>query len=75
MININSDLESTAMKLILVATLCVNVVLAQHDPHFEDGRNSIVHLFEWKWSDIANECENFLSKKAYAGVQVLQTII
>lgn len=73
MIITNSDLKSNNMMLILVAVLCVNAVLAQHDPHFEDGRNTIVHLFEWKWSDIANECENFLSKKAYAGVQV-QTI-
>lgn len=58
------------MKWILAAALCISVVVAQHDPHFEDGRNTIVHLFEWKWSDIADECENFLSKKAYAGVQV-----
>nr|ADQ54212.1 amylase B isoform 2 [Ips typographus] len=58
------------MKWILAAALCISVVVAQHDPHFEDGRNTIVHLFEWKWSDIADECENFLSKKAYAGVQI-----
>ncbi|RZC41135.1 Alpha-amylase domain containing protein, partial [Asbolus verrucosus] len=34
------------------------------------GRNSIVHLFEWKWSDIAAECERFLSVKGFGGVQV-----
>jgi len=30
----------------------------------------MVHLFEWKWDDIAKECENFLGPKGYAGVQV-----
>lgn len=35
-----------------------------------DNRNTIVHLFEWKWKDIANECEQFLQHKGYGGVQV-----
>lgn len=43
---------------------------AYHDPHWFRGRNVIVHLFEWKWSDIANECENFLAPHGYAGVQI-----
>lgn len=29
-----------------------------------------VQLFEWSWSDVANECETFLSKKGYKAVQV-----
>ena len=29
-----------------------------------------VQLFEWSWADVANECENFLSKKGYKSVQV-----
>ncbi|RZC42958.1 Alpha-amylase domain containing protein, partial [Asbolus verrucosus] len=36
---------------------------------FLNGRNTIVHLFEWKWNDIAKECENFLQYKGYGGVQ------
>ncbi|KAJ8298304.1 LOW QUALITY PROTEIN: hypothetical protein KUTeg_024835 [Tegillarca granosa] len=39
------------------------------DPHCH-GRQVIVHLFEWKWTDIADECERFLSRKRYCGVQV-----
>ena len=31
----------------------------------------IVHLFEWKWSDIAAECENFLQNYGYGAVQVI----
>jgi alpha-amylase len=29
-----------------------------------------VHLFEWRWADIARECEAFLGPKGYAGVQI-----
>lgn len=29
-----------------------------------------VHLFEWRWNDIATECETFLGPKGYAAVQV-----
>jgi alpha-amylase len=39
------------------------------DPHC-DGKQVIVHLFEWKFSDIANECERYLGKKGFCGIQV-----
>lgn len=29
-----------------------------------------VHLFEWRWNDIALECENFLGPKGYSAIQV-----
>ena len=29
-----------------------------------------VHLFEWKWTDIAAECERYLGPAGFAGVQV-----
>ncbi len=35
-----------------------------------DNRVAIVHLFEWKWSDVAAECERFLAPMGYCGVQV-----
>ncbi|MBU2870012.1 alpha-amylase family protein [Colwellia sp. E2M01] len=31
---------------------------------------TFVHLFEWNWQDIAQECETFLGPKGYAAVQV-----
>ena len=31
---------------------------------------TFVHLFEWKWQDVATECETFLGPKGYAAVQV-----
>ncbi|CAJ0589641.1 unnamed protein product [Cylicocyclus nassatus] len=40
------------------------------DPHTLWNRQTMVHLFEWKWSDIARECENFLQHYGYGAVQV-----
>lgn len=33
-------------------------------------RTVFVHLFEWRWPDIALECENFLGPMGFAAVQV-----
>ncbi|KAH8248637.1 hypothetical protein KR032_001635 [Drosophila birchii] len=43
---------------------------AQFDTNYASGRSGMVHLFEWKWDDIAAECENFLGPNGFAGVQV-----
>ncbi|XP_012940242.1 protein mesh [Aplysia californica] len=40
-----------------------------HDPHCE-GRQVIVHLFEWKWTDVAQECERYLGPMGFCGVQI-----
>jgi alpha-amylase len=42
----------------------------QFNPNFAENRSGIVHLFEWKWLDIASECEKFLAPKGFAGVQI-----
>ncbi|XP_004517830.1 alpha-amylase-related protein [Ceratitis capitata] len=55
----------TAVLLTLAAA-----VSGQHEPHWLASRNTIVHLFEWKWTDIAAECERFLAPRGFAGVQV-----
>jgi alpha-amylase len=33
-------------------------------------RTAFVHLFEWKWTDVAKECETYLGPKGFAAVQV-----
>lgn len=62
------------MKLLVCLLLAVflgqHLVAAQWNTHFADGRQAMVHLFEWKWDDIADECERFLGPYGYAGVQV-----
>ncbi|XP_071521195.1 pancreatic alpha-amylase 2a5-like isoform X2 [Panulirus ornatus] len=57
------------VKVTLLVTLLAASALAQWDPHVTNGQ-VIVHLFEWRWSDIASECENFLGPRGYGGVQV-----
>ncbi|XP_053676132.1 alpha-amylase I-like [Anopheles nili] len=42
----------------------------RHDPHFYPGRHVMVHLFEWKFEDIATECERVLGPGGFGGVQV-----
>uniref|UniRef100_A0A8C7KWP6 Alpha-amylase n=1 Tax=Oncorhynchus kisutch TaxID=8019 RepID=A0A8C7KWP6_ONCKI len=54
--------------LVLLALLGLSQ--AFNNPHAKHGRQAIVHLFEWKWNDIAAECERFLAPKGYAGVQI-----
>ncbi|KAL7047282.1 hypothetical protein ACKWTF_002857 [Chironomus riparius] len=59
-------MKSFALLLVVGFTL----VYGQFDPHWRAGRSVMVHLFEWKWNDIANECETFLGPRGYAGVQI-----
>uniref|UniRef100_A0A1I8JR85 alpha-amylase n=1 Tax=Macrostomum lignano TaxID=282301 RepID=A0A1I8JR85_9PLAT len=40
------------------------------NPQCRPGRQVIVHLFEWRWDDIALECKRFLGPRNYCGVQV-----
>jgi alpha-amylase len=37
-------------------------------------RTAFVQLFEWKWDDVAQECETFLGPKGFAAVQVSPAI-
>ena len=53
----------------LLLPMLVLGVAAQYDPHC-GGRTAIVHLFEWTWSSIARECEDFLGPHGYCGLQV-----
>ncbi|NWX87283.1 AMYP amylase, partial [Nothoprocta ornata] len=43
---------------------------AQYNANTQPGRTSIVHLFEWRWADIALECERYLAPYGFGGVQV-----
>lgn len=54
----------------LLVALAAVFVSGQHDPHWLTSRSVMVHLFDWKWVDIALECERFLAPNGYAGVQI-----
>ncbi|MEQ2267062.1 hypothetical protein XENORESO_001182 [Xenotaenia resolanae] len=57
------------MKLLILVSL-FGLSLAQHNPQLKSGRTAIVHLFEWRWADIAAECERFLGPNGFGGVQI-----
>ncbi|KAI2654599.1 Alpha-amylase [Labeo rohita] len=57
------------MKLLILVVL-FGLSFAQHNPNLKNGRTSIVHLFEWRWADIAEECERYLAPNGYGGVQI-----
>lgn len=40
------------------------------EPAYNGPRTVMVHLFEWKWDDVARECETSLGPKGFAAVQV-----
>uniref|UniRef100_W5LIW0 Alpha-amylase n=1 Tax=Astyanax mexicanus TaxID=7994 RepID=W5LIW0_ASTMX len=46
--------------------------LSQYRSHTlsRHGDGTIVHLFEWRWSDIADECERYLAPNGFQGVQI-----
>jgi alpha-amylase len=64
--------KSETMMILAFMCLMLSVVdvRSQKDPNVWNNRSAIVHLFEWKFEDIADECERFLAPKGYAGVQV-----
>ncbi|XP_035271286.1 alpha-amylase 2B-like isoform X3 [Anguilla anguilla] len=56
-------------KVCLLA-VALGLGLAQHHCQMKRGRTSIVHLFEWRWADVAQECERYLAPNGYGGVQI-----
>ncbi|EAT40611.1 AAEL007673-PA [Aedes aegypti] len=63
-------MDSRLALLVVAILLASSNVQGQHDPHFWNGHSGIVHLFEWKFSDIALECERFLGPRGYGGIQL-----
>jgi hypothetical protein len=62
--------------LLITAFVCISAqVIHFEDPHFEAGRTTIVHLFEWKWEDIGRECAGFLGPNNFGGVQVHKIVV
>ncbi|XP_008853394.1 pancreatic alpha-amylase-like [Nannospalax galili] len=58
------------MKFLLLLSLVGFCWAQYHPPCTQCHRTSIVHLFEWRWVDIAKECERYLGPNGFGGVQV-----
>lgn len=72
---------STAVRVVALGALSVWTACATHPPietgddgqgqtATADNRTVFVQLFEWKWTDIARECESYLGPKGFAAVQI-----
>ncbi|VUD56378.1 Alpha-amylase [Thalassocella blandensis] len=54
------------MKVFARSLLCALTLIFSNSSF----AGAFVHLFEWQWPDVANECENVLGPKGYRAVQV-----
>jgi alpha-amylase len=65
-----------ACGLVVTAAACAagHDVLPRPEPPdvvaLDAPRTAFVQLFEWKWTDIARECETYLGPKGFAAVQI-----
>jgi alpha-amylase len=68
----NSSFSQTMKQLTLLAVIFLShaALAAYTDPHWRAGRSTMVHLMDWRWADVANECESYLAPNGFAGVQV-----
>jgi len=56
--------------VILASALICGSALADYSEPNCNGKQVIVHLFEWSWDAVANECEQYLGPKGFCGVQI-----
>jgi len=58
-----------AWRVLSVLSLAV-AVHGYTETHCQDSKQAIVHLFEWSWDAVADECTKVLGPKGFCGVQV-----
>lgn len=70
LIHQNVDMVSKFLLLMAVVSVASSYKSPYHDPHFVDDRSVIVQMFEWRFDDLAKECEEFLGPKGFGAIQV-----
>ena len=69
----NTLMKNLPFALVLLAlalTSCGSEAMRAVSTQDDADGGVIVHLFEWRWDDVARECEEFLGPNGYAAVQV-----
>ncbi|KAL7646602.1 UNVERIFIED_CONTAM: hypothetical protein RMT77_001853 [Armadillidium vulgare] len=61
--------NSVVVRGLLLVSIVSCAAWSYDAPHC-DGKTVVVHLFEWKWVDVAAECERFLAPTGFCAVQV-----
>lgn len=66
------SIVSNVLVIFAVAIVCSAKHKTAQPPLWTnvDAPANMVHLFEWKWDDIGDECDRFLGPKGYKSVQV-----
>lgn len=59
------------IRLHMVCLLAITSTSTVLSNSLNINRGVIIHLFEWKYREIAQECEKLLSIHGFAGVQVI----
>ena len=59
-----------SVKVLLGLAVVVAGVRGYTETHCKDSKQAIVHLFEWSWDAVADECTKVLGPKGFCGVQV-----
>ena len=65
----NRFANRAGLPAVLYLLLFTNTSAWPADPG-QAPRTAFVHLFEWKWPDVARECEQWLGPKGFAAVQI-----
>ena len=63
-------MKVTGILLVLSAILALTHAQYFGDYNCVEGRDVFVHLFEWRWADVARECEEYLADAGFCAVQV-----
>src|SRR5687768_6790300 len=58
------------LALVLIVSIFTQVRAVGRASAPNPSRSVYVHLFEWKWADIASECETWLGPKGFGAVQI-----
>lgn len=58
------------LTILCSLAILASAVTAYKNPYYAPNRSVNVHLFEWKWDDIADECERFLGPRGFGGIQI-----
>lgn len=74
-VSVSSGVHRVYLKMILFfffGLFCsmMSFSIGHYNPHYKTNRSVIVHLFKWKFNDIADECEMFLAPNGFSGFQV-----
>lgn len=63
-------MKNSVIIILAIISSIFQLVYNTKDPNILPGRDVIVHLFEWKWKDVAKECERYLGPKGFGAIQV-----